>query len=249
MIEFNLQNARFDYEPFPICYIPDFLPPELYAELAATYPARELFNYSTNVGVKYSLSEINKRENYHRFLKETPAWGAFYEHVKSRKFIEQIAGFLKQRNIDLRLDEFTHVRSVRYRRRDPFHRIINRLVLRSRFEFSSLPAAGGKVLPHTDAPSKLVTLVVSMIRPDEWNEAQWGGGTSVVMPKDRTRIYNHFNKFIPNEEVDVLKTFPFVPNQCVLFIKTYNSWHSVEAMTGPADALRKTLTIVIESLP
>jgi hypothetical protein len=33
----------------------------------------------------------------------------------------------------------------------------------------------------------------------------------------------------------------------VVFVKTYNSWHSVRPMTGKGvEALRKTLTIVIE---
>ena len=248
MIEFNFQNARFEYEPYPVCYIPDFLKPDAYAELAATYPAKDLFLATKNIGVKYSLSELNERENYHRFLDATPVCRKFFEHVKSRAFVERITGFLKERHIDLRLDDFAHVRSLRYRRRDPWRRIFNTPVIRSRFEFSSMPAAGGSILPHTDAPTKLVTLVVSMIRDGEWNEPAWGGGTSIVLPKDRTRLYNHFNKYMQFGEVDVLRTFPFNPNQCVLFVKTYNSWHSVQPMTGPESALRKTLTINIESL-
>lgn len=248
MIEFNLQNARFDYEPYPICYIPNFLKPELYAELAATYPARELFHYSTNIGVKYSLSELNQPENYYRFFKGAPAWQAFFAHVKSPEFVAQVAQFLKEHHIDLRLDDFAYVKSLRYRRRDPWRRIFNTQVIRSRFEFSSMSAAGGGIMPHTDAPNKLVTLVVSMIRNGEWDEAAWGGGTSMVMPKDRRRIYNQFNKYMPFEEVEPVRTFPFQPNQCVLFIKTYNSWHSVQPMTGPENALRKTLTVNIESI-
>ena len=53
---------------------------------------------------------------------------------------------------------------------------------------------------------------------------------------------------MPLEDVETLKTFPFEENQCVLFVKTYNSWHHVAPMTGQDDApLRKTLTINIES--
>jgi len=248
MIEFNLQHARFDYEPYPVCYIPDFLKPELYAALTAAYPARELFHYSTNIGGKYSLSEISERANYHRFLEDTPVWREFFAHVKSREFVALVAQFLKEHHIDLRLDDFAYVQSMRYRRRDPWRRMFNTQVIRSRFEFSAMSAAGGGILPHTDAPTKLVTLVVSMIRDGEWNEAQWGGGTSMVMPKDRSRIYNHHNKYMQFPEVDVVRTFPFQPNQCVLFIKTYNSWHSVQPMTGPESALRKTLTINIENI-
>lgn len=248
MIEFNLHNARFDYEPYPICYIPDFLKPEHYAALASTYPDRGLFNYSENIGAKYSLSELNQPGNYHRFLRDTPVWREFFTYVKSREFVAQIAGFLKSHHIDLRLEDFAYVRSLRYRRRDPWRRIFNTQVVRSRFEFSTMSAAGGGIKPHTDAPTKLVTMVVSTIRDGEWAEAEWGGGTSVVIPKDRSRIYNHYNKYMSFEDVDVVRTFPFNPNQCLLFIKTYNSWHSVQPMRGPETAHRKTLTINIENI-
>jgi hypothetical protein len=89
--------------------------------------------------------------------------------------------------------------------------------------------------------------VLSMMKPGEWNPA-WGGGTDIVMPRDRSRVYNQVNRSIPFADVEVLKTFPFDPNQCVIFVKTFNSWHSVSPMTGKAsDPLRKTLTLNIEA--
>jgi hypothetical protein len=48
--------------------------------------------------------------------------------------------------------------------------------------------------------------------------------------------------------MEVLETFPFEPNQAVVFVKTFNSWHSVRPMTGRGSpAMRKTLTINIEA--
>jgi hypothetical protein len=48
--------------------------------------------------------------------------------------------------------------------------------------------------------------------------------------------------------MEVLDTFPFTPNQAVVFIKTFNSWHSVRPMVGAdSTAMRKTLTINIEA--
>jgi hypothetical protein len=50
------------------------------------------------------------------------------------------------------------------------------------------------------------------------------------------------------DEMEVLDTFPFTPNQAVVFIKTFNSWHSVRPMLGNgSNAMRKTLTINIEA--
>jgi hypothetical protein len=47
--------------------------------------------------------------------------------------------------------------------------------------------------------------------------------------------------------MQVLDTYPFTPNQAVVFVKTFNSWHSVRPMQGiGSPAMRKTLTINIE---
>jgi hypothetical protein len=117
--------------------------------------------------------------------------------------------------------------------------------LNARFEFSMLPADGGSVIPHTDAPGKFITLVVSMLREGEWDPA-CGGGTDVNKPKDPALTYNELNRQAEFGEMEILDTFAFEPNQAVIFVKTFNSWHSVRPMTGANGAMRKTLTINIE---
>jgi hypothetical protein len=48
--------------------------------------------------------------------------------------------------------------------------------------------------------------------------------------------------------MEVIETFDFTPNQAVIFVKTFNSWHSVRPMSGNGSAaMRKTLTINIEA--
>jgi hypothetical protein len=56
------------------------------------------------------------------------------------------------------------------------------------------------------------------------------------------------NRVASFDEMNVLHTYQFTPNQCVLFVKTFNSWHSVAPMHGPPGKLRRTLTINIEAL-
>ena len=55
--------------------------------------------------------------------------------------------------------------------------------LGARFEYSMLPVDGGHVLPHTDAPGKIVTIIVSILDDDEWDPA-FGGGTDINRPVD-----------------------------------------------------------------
>lgn len=247
MIKFNYQNAQFDYEPYPICYIPDFLDKSLYKALQESYPDIELFKFKQFLGDKYSLAEKNNAKFYYDFMKKNDVWREFYHTIKSKKFVDDVFHFLRDNTIDQGVRRFIYTKDMGMKRRNPIWRIANKRVLRSRFEFSIMRANGGHILPHSDAPNKLVTLVLSMIKDNEWKQ-EWGGGTNVLLPTDRTKVYNQMNGQLPFEKMDHIKTFPFVENQCVLFVKTYNSWHSVMPMTGPAEGLRKTLTINIENI-
>lgn len=247
MIKFHYENAQFLYQPFPICYIPNFMDAELYRELQKSYPPLELFQYKQYLGDKYSLGEKGHHRQFEAFLKKNEVWGEFYQRLKDRAFIEELLELSDQRNIDLGIKDFDFVAGRKVKTRNLWQRARNHRAIRSRFEFSIMRANGGHILPHTDAPQKLITLVLSFIDKNEWND-EWGGGTDIVMPKDETKIYNHFNKMIPFSEVNHVKTFPFNENQAVMFIKTYNSWHSVTPMTGPESGLRKTVTINIEDI-
>jgi hypothetical protein len=118
--------------------------------------------------------------------------------------------------------------------------------LHTRFEFSVLKGDGGEVAPHTDTPKKIITLVLSMIREGEW-DTRFGGGLQINRATDNAYAFNWSNRIVPWEKVELVDTIPFVPNQCIIFVKTFNSLHSVRNMTQHgSSALRKTVTIVIE---
>lgn len=245
---FDFSNLRFDYEPFPIGLTRPVLEASFYESLCETYPDRSLFEFKPDLGNKHSLSEVNNPGHYRRFIEGTPAWRRLHAYVKSDEFIPGVLALLESHHIDLGLGRYRVVSRKPFgSRASALSRVLRRTDLSARFEFSMMGADGGHILPHTDAANKLITLVFSMIRPGEWSPA-WGGGTDVVMPKDRSRVYNQVNRSIPFSEVEVLRTFPFDPNQCLIFVKTFNSWHSVSPMTGTAaDPLRRTLTLNIEA--
>jgi hypothetical protein len=159
-------------------------------------------------------------------------------------------GVLREQHVDLGYDKYRERQS--YLRRTLRELRQGRLNfatagLTSRFEFSALPADGGFLPPHTDAPSKIATLVLSMPGADDsWDEA-WGGALDVNEPREDRWVFNYHNHLADYADMEVVRSFPYRPNQCVVFVKTYNSWHSVKPMTGKGvAALRKTLTIVIE---
>jgi hypothetical protein len=241
----SFKKDSFDYEPCPICYIANILDDATYTQMCAAYPPLDLFLYKPGLGHKYSLSEINKPKHYETFIASQPVWREFHRYIKAPEFTESVLAFLANRNIDLGLTPRI-VTSSKSPNPSWYSRLTGRTELSARFEFSMMGPQGGHIRPHTDGPNKLVTLVISMMPEGEWDE-RWGGATQVCLPYDRTKVYNHQNRYMEFADVDVIKTFPFKPNQCVLFVKTYNSWHQVSPIEGTERApMRKTITINIE---
>ena len=244
----TLSSAQFRYEPFPVGLARNVFDDAVYNELLGTFPDIGLFRHMQSHGSKYSLSELNNPENYYRFLERNQRWHELFARVKSREFIAGTLHLLRSQRIDLGLEDLAGRRPAGVRRRiaDLLLGTGGASALSARFEFSMMPAQGGHIIPHTDSPQKLITLVVSMVRPGEW-QPEWGGGTDVLRPRNPADNFNYLNRQLPFEDVVVLDSFAFEPNQCVIFIKTFNSLHSVQPMRGPAQALRRTLTINIEA--
>lgn len=246
----NYNSVEMQYEPFPLAVLRPALNEDFYNELTKAYPPISLFAKMPKYDYKLTLSEKFNPESYHRFISATPAWKKFHSWVKSEAFIRQTVEFLAQNNVDLGLDRAFESSSARLGR--AVHalargRLPNDLLsLRTRFEFSVLKADGGEVAPHTDTPKKVITLVMTMIEDGEWKQ-EYGGGLDINRTTDPAYAFNWQNQIVPWDKVAVLKTVPFVPNQCTVFVKTFNSLHSVRKMTQTgSDALRKTITIVIE---
>lgn len=243
-------NLSFRYDPYPIGAARPVLGNDVYERLLDRYPSRDLFAYMPKFGHKYTLSEKFNADAYHRFLGNEPLWREFHDWVKSEAFIVEVMNTLRGQGIDLGFDEAPPpsrrlIKSAkRLFRRSQKPRGLR---LSSRFEFSMLPADGGSVLPHTDLPSKIVTIIVSMVRDGEW-DASMGGGTDVNRTRDPRLNFNRLNARGRFEDMEILDTFEFLPNQAVIFVKTFNSWHSVRPMTGAGSpAMRRTLTINIEA--
>ena len=247
---FSYANLELRYDPFPIGLAKPLVDVAVYADMLKNYPDRELFAYLAKVGHKYSLSEKSNPKAYHNHIKAHPVWRDFHGFVKSKSFIKDVVDALAERHVDLGYKKLPTPakrlwKLVRNLSRGTLD--AGRPSLAARFEYSMLPAEGGYVIPHTDSPGKIITMVVSMVDEGEWDPAL-GGGTDLNKPKDLKLTYNELNRQAEFDEMEVLETFEFTPNQGVIFIKTFNSWHSVRPMTGKdTDAMRKTLTINIEA--
>jgi len=248
---FRYDHLRLRYDPFPIGLARPLMDPADYRALLAAWPPLDRFGPLSKVGDKLTLSERFSGKRYRDLMTSDPFWRAFHGWIKSDRFVHGVLGALSQRNIDLGFDLGARRSTLLLRRLADAWRggaRTSALELRARFELSMMPACGGHILPHTDGVQKVVTLVVSVLEAGEWDHA-WGGGTDINRPKDDTRIFNRRNAQLGFDEVTVLDTFAFEPNQAVIFVKTFNSLHSVRPMTAPASErgrMRRSLTINIE---
>lgn len=241
---FDLKGAKFQYEPYPIGLIRNIFEPDLYKRLVDSFPPAELFQFMQYHGDKWSLSELNNPDKYYQFLKSSPEWYSLYNEVKTEGFIDQVLDVLSRSKIELGLKSNHNVgifqRLFKFLGSDSSHG------LKARFEFSMMSAEGGHILPHTDSPKKVITLVVSMVQEGDWHHS-WGGGTDLMRPLDPSDNYNFLNRYLSFDQVETIRTMEFAPNQCVIFIKTFNSLHAVKPMNGPKDVMRRTLTLNIET--
>lgn len=250
----DLSKPQFQYSPFPYGVIKGVFDAETYQQLLENWPAHEMFNHKQVWGDKYSLSETENAEKYHQFIASNEIWTRVYREIKDPRFIDRVLDMLANNNIDLGLRKNWHpannpglALSARLRGAIAGLKLQrqNSVPLVTRFEFSMLPAKGGSVLPHTDHHKKRVTMVISMVAPGEW-DSNIGGGTAFLNPVDPTKNFNYMNEMTGHENFKPFDVVPFEPNQCAIFIKTFNSHHSVPEMTATDDNLmRKTLTLVI----
>lgn len=240
----NFSNAVFDYVPYPIGIATSVFEPRAFEELTSEFPPLELFrdvgNYGDD-GRKYGLSMAYHPDKYQAFLASNRVWGEFARYIASKAFVANVLETLNAHSLRLGLEKYPVGDIPRAVQLKHAVRSLVRLQppremrsVRTRWEFSVLPGIGGASPPHTDHPSKVVTLVIPMCKPGEWQDS-YGGGTSVVIPKDERKIFNQLNEPLEAKDVNLHKTFQFRPNQCLVFIKTYNSWHAVLPTTAPAE--------------
>lgn len=247
----SFKNANFIYEPYPIGVARDVFDSSFYNELVDSFPPPPLFSFMPSLGNKYSLSEVNNPDAYHEFVRTHRPWREFHDWVKRKEFPGEILDMLCEHNIDLDVPRFQGNGAApgrSWRERLSRRRRHTQPGLSARFEFSMLPADRGFIKPHTDSPQKIITLVTGILREGEWSPS-FGGGTEVLKPRDITNNYNYKNRYLEFEDVETLTTFEYAPNNCVIFIKTFNSLHGVRPMkASDPNLMRKTLTINIEKV-
>lgn len=212
----RLDLKQFALAPFPHGQGGGVFDRVLYAAMLAGWPPEKLFMEMKGPYRKLALSERCNREQYAAFVSPHPVWRRYHDYLKTETFRETVFGVFRQHGVLFPAGNYY-----------------------ARFEFSSLPADGGRIEPHRDIPSKVLTIVVPMT---EETVPEWG--TDILRPLPTHAVLRDYE--VRRDAFETAASFDFVPNSFGLFAKTETSWHAIGPLKGPAGTWRRSLTINIE---
>lgn len=232
----------------PFCYfaIDDYLPDALYRSLRESFPDGS--TYESDGSGKLGFRSSEEPDDFERFCEENRDWKQLLEFFRSDAFVVDAGRALAP--------SLVAARGWKGRRRwkncsntdSPTHRLhyVLEEPVRTTFQISQLPS-GAEVVPHSDAPRKLISLML-YFRDDDWKDAQ-GGGTVFFEPKDPARA-KHWKPTdrIPFSELTEIGRCGFARNRLAGFVRSSNSYHGVRRIEGPDSASRRALLVNIKRL-
>lgn len=242
----SLADASFSYRPYPIAEIKNVFRAGSFAAMRRDFPDVTYARSFTNSAYKRSISMRTDKAMFQRLIRKVPIWTELAEHIKTPEFIRSVMDMLEANMVDIGV---TKVRPIKYgsplnRLRRPLARLLKRNYLAARMEFSAMPSDGGHITPHTDMPSKIMTIVINI----DGHEDGFIGGTSIIEPKDERKIHNPSNEFLGFDDVIELRRVDFKRNCGLFFIRTDTSWHCVFPISGPDGGFRRSININIEKI-
>ena len=235
----NLENSQFFYDPYPHVLVKNIFEEKIYEDLKKEFPNPETdIFHSSDYSKKRAVDKFKKfqidnffSKNFNNVIKNKKTSKLIYNFFKSEKFIYIIDKFLIDNHIKINL--------VKKKTWKNFFKKDFKVY----FEFSSIPCDGGFIAPHTDSPNKIITCVMPIIDRLEISNLK-GIGTSMLESTNDKYKYNFLNQSVPLSETKEIRYIDFSPNQMLLFIKTYNSLHSV----GPIESTNSTKTLHRKSI-
>ena len=241
-----LSRRRLNATRQPFCFfsVDDYLPSDLYERLRASFPDES--NYRFNSEGKMGFRSSEEPGAIGRWCEAHPDWRDLVAFFGSDAFLADLrrvfAGPLVQARGWAGHRPWLNA-TGRRPPQNPLRYALQEPVLTT-FQFSMLPR-DAVVVPHSDAPRKLVSLLLYFRDPD-WQDA-WGGGTEFYAPLDpaRARGWGATDR-IPFEEFKTIGTTGFQPNRLAGFVRCANSYHGVPPLACPPGRTRKALLINVK---
>jgi hypothetical protein len=218
-VRHRIANAEVRREPFPHFYVRPVFPDDYYAELLRRLPCTELLTPINETGtvamvdprtgarkVKYEprhIADLAALEQDEAKRGERPLWRDLSAWLLGDAFRDAL------------VDKFAAAIAERFGRGV---RLVTDVDSRFVRDFTSY-----KILPHTDQPTKLVSLLF-YLPPDESLRRH---GTALYRPHEPGLRCEGKARY-PFADFSKVATMPFLPNAMFGFFKSDRSFHGVE---------------------
>ena len=188
-----------------------------------------------NLGRPLHSRDVKQRKRFEDWIARHSAWRELTMGPLVRVCIRR-AGNVGTEGADLavRRDRHYLVPQIRRALGDMIKRGGNRACpdsFTAASEFAMLPAHGGYLKPHTDAPNILVVLVIPIIRHGVWDHA-WGGGLEICRSKDANQNFNWANRFIGSDEGRTRSNIPVSSKSVHVFRECHAQHHHARDRAG-----------------
>jgi len=234
-------------EFFHLFEIDNFLPEDQYTSLLNSFPSDKYFIGSDNTFGKDTFS--CKDKNFKNFLDENKNWKFLFEAFNNIKFLKSaffssLIPNLKSRGLGALKIWTLDKKKIPFLLR-PFFR-----ELEVTFMFTKLRGKKN-ILPHTDIPSKFLSMIYYFPNND-WTKKNMGNTVFWKNINNAGNWKNWENKHVSIDQYEDFKADHVVfhqakysRNKLVGFVKTENSWHSVDKIDLNTNDERQTLNIFV----
>lgn len=222
-IEDKFASANLEKFPFPHLVIESFFPEETYSRILQYNP------FAKNAGTEWITRQASKKLktetpyyarkqiNFHEGpeFSATPEEREFWQDIKdvflSDFWFEKLVYAKYSDFFDIRFGELAKDGAI-------FSHLYKQLFLQRH-------DPGYYIGPHTDIPTRVFTCIFSFSDREGFDEF----GTQLCQHEDRlARCWG--NDHYKPDEFTIVKTAPYRPNNFLLFFKTRQSFHAVQAI-------------------
>jgi hypothetical protein len=207
----RVAEAPTEPRPFPHFTVTDIFPGPVYERMLASLPRPEEMRDIRRSGNAYAVNRLRLPLN----AETLPAIG----EERRRIWTEVQRTLCGEAFIAAVVERFRPFVLARY---GGVPRLAGRLEI-------LLDTENYQIGPHTDAPHKTFSMLIYLPR----DRSQLDLGTSIYVPKMADFRSEKATQF-PFDWFRLHRRFDFAPNSAMCFMKTDNSFHGREPVTGPA---------------
>ncbi|MDA0707438.1 MAG: hypothetical protein O2805_12720 [Proteobacteria bacterium] len=220
-LSYRIANAEVHRFPFPHFFIQPAFPEDFYQRLLASLPATSVLTPIAEFGTVQAVEGGDSLDESQRYIADIATLEEDEERRNAGRFWVELGAWMSgQAFRQLILDKFSREITARF---GPVSKLVTDIDTRYIRDFTRYAIA-----PHTDMPSKLVSLLFYLPRDTSMQHL----GTSIYVPLNPAlrcegTARHRFDRFRR------VATLPFVPNALLGFLKTDQSFHGVEEIDEP----------------